>query len=135
MSPQITSSSRAGDREAAAGGDGSGAVTYARAMAELLGPLSISLSRGDLTVTWPARQHLMARLLHVGTRARLRDSFQAAGSTRAAVLQAGQRATLLTVLRDWAADSGGGEQMPKELTLLQAALAHDLHPTQPSPAG
>ncbi len=96
--------------------------------------LSISLSRGDLTVTWPARQHLMARLLHVGTRARLRDSFQAAGSTRAAVLQTGQRATLLTVLGDWALDSNGGEPMPQELTLLQAALAHDLHAAQPSPA-
>ena len=107
-------------------------------MAERLGHLNISLSRGDVTVTWPTREHLMARLLHVGTRARLRDSFQAAGSTRTAVLKTGQRATLLTVLGDWALDSDGGQRMPQELTLLQAALAHELHAARlalpPAPA-
>jgi hypothetical protein len=95
-------------------------------MPEGLGHLNISLSRGDLTVTWPARQQLMARLMHVRTRARIRDSLQAAGSTHVAELKAGQRATLLTVLDDWALDGSGGDGMPQELMLLQAALAQEL---------
>jgi len=41
-------------------------------------------------------------------------------------LNAGQRATLLTILEDWSRD-GAFEPMPEELTFFRAALADDLN--------
>ena len=94
-------------------------------MPDRLDKVTIALSRGDIVIDWDTRQALMARLLHVGTRARIRDTFQAVGATRPVELRPGQRAALLQVLDDWLADNTGYAPMPEELFTLRDALADE----------
>ena len=94
-------------------------------MPDRLDRVTIALSRGDIVIDWETRQALMARLLHVGTRARIRDSFQAVGATRPVELRPGQRAALLQVLDDWSADADASARMPEELFILRDALADE----------
>jgi len=90
-----------------------------------LDKVTIALERGNIFIDWDTRQALMARLLHVGTRARIRDSFQAVGATSPVELRPGQRAALLQVLDDWFADDDGSAPMPEELFTLRDALAEE----------
>jgi hypothetical protein len=90
-----------------------------------LDKVTIALSRRDIVIDWDTRQALMARLLHVKTRARIRDTFQAVGATRPVELKPGQRATLLQVLDDWSADGDSSAPMPEELFTLRDALADE----------
>ena len=94
-------------------------------MPDRLDRVTIALNHGDVTITWEARQALMRRLQELATKQRIRDSFQAVGATLVE-LNAGQRATLLTILEDWCRD-GAFEPMPEELTFFRAALADDLN--------
>ena len=93
-------------------------------MPDRLDKVTIALSRRDIVIDWDTRQALMARLLHVKTRARIRDTFQAVGATRPVELKPGQRATLLQVLDDWSAEGDSSAPMPEELFTLRDALDH-----------
>ena len=101
-------------------------------MAERLDRLTISLNGGDVILTWDVRQKLMARLQHVKTTARLRDSFEAVGATRPVDLNGGQRTALLLTLEGWSLDFDGYEPMPEGLHDLRNALIADLHEAQPA---
>jgi hypothetical protein len=95
-------------------------------MPERLDQVPVAINGGEITLTWDTRQALMRRLLHIQETARLRASFDAVGATRPVELNQGQRNALLSALENWSRD-GSYEPMPKELTLLRAALADDLN--------
>ena len=70
----------------------------------------------------------MARLQHVRTTSRLRDSFEAVGANRPVNLTGGQRTALLLTLEGWSLDLDDGyEAMPHDLFKLRDALIADLH--------
>jgi hypothetical protein len=94
---------------------------------ERLDRITVKLGRGDVTLTWDARQALLARLQHVQTTARIRASFDAVGASRPVELTPGQRTTLLEVLQDWFVGGGGSEAMPEGLFHLRNALIADQH--------
>ena len=75
-------------------GDRSRNVT---AMPDRLDTITVALSRGDVTISWDARQALLARLQHVNMSS-LRAMFEAVDATRPVELNPAQRATLLGLL-------------------------------------
>jgi hypothetical protein len=89
-------------------------------MPDRLDRVTIALAAGDIVIDWATRQELMARLQHVATRARIRDTFQAVGATRPVELSPGQRTALLHVLDDWSVDDGGVPMTDSLVALLQA---------------
>jgi hypothetical protein len=89
--------------------------------------VSVSLSGGDVILPWESRQALMARLQHVRTTSRLRDSFEAVGASRSVNLTGGQRTALLLTLEGWSLDLDGYEAMSQDLFKLRDALIADLH--------
>jgi hypothetical protein len=95
-------------------------------MPERLKYLTIAFDARDVTLTWEARQQLMARLRHVASNARIRDSIQAVGATGPVTFGAGQKQALLNVLRVWSRDRDGYEPMPLELYKLRNVLIEDL---------
>ena len=95
-------------------------------MPERLDTITIALSRGDVTISWDARQALLARLQHVHESSSLRAMFDAVGAARPVELNPGQRATLLGLLEEWTLDHGADEPMPGELAELRDALTEDL---------
>ena len=82
-------------------GDRSRNVT---AMPDRLDTITVALSRGDVTISWDARQALLARLQHVNESSSLRAMFEAVGATRPVELNPAQRATLLGLLDEWTLD-------------------------------
>lgn len=84
-------------------------------MPERLDPVSVSLNRGEVGLSWDSRQALTARMQHVRTTARIRDAFDAVGASRSVELGSGQRTALLIVLEAWSLDLDGYEPMPQEL--------------------
>jgi len=95
-------------------------------MAERFKHLTVAFAARDVTLSWQARQQLMARLRHVASNARIRDSIQAVGTTGPVTLGAGQKRALLNVLRVWSLDREGYEPMPLELYKLRNVLIEDL---------
>jgi hypothetical protein len=93
-------------------------------MPERLDMITIALQRGDVEITWDARQALLARLQHVNESSSLRAMFEAGGASRPVELNPAQRATLLGLLEEWPID--GADAMPGELNELRDALAKDL---------
>ena len=86
-------------------------------MPERLDRVTIALNRRDVTISWDARQALMARLYDANTPPRylaqgessdgvLRD-FAAVGATRAVKLRKAQRVLLLNVLERWVEEASG----------------------------
>ena len=102
------------------------------AMAERPDSVTISLSRGDVTLAWSTRQALMRRLQHVQSTARIRSSFDAVGASRPVELNPGQRTALLLMLEAWSLDLDDDQPMPDGLVLLRNALISDLHDAEPS---
>jgi hypothetical protein len=97
-------------------------------MPEHLDRVTVSLSRGEVILLWESRHALMARLQHVRTTARLRDSFEAVGANRPVNLTGGQRTALLVTVEGWSLDLDHGyEAMPQDLFKLRDALIADLH--------
>jgi hypothetical protein len=86
--------------------------------------ITVALNRGNVSISWDARQALMRRLLHVQEAARIRASFDAVGATRPVELTAGQKAALLKALEEWWGE--GNDGMPIELAALHDALRDDL---------
>jgi len=95
-------------------------------MPEHLNEITIALDAREVTLTWAARQQLMARLRHVASSARIRASIEAAGTTRPVTLRVGQKHALLNVLREWSRDRDDYEPMPLELYKLRNVLTTDL---------
>lgn len=95
-------------------------------MPERLDEITISLHTREVTLTWEARQQLMARLRHVASNARIRATIEAAGTTRPVVLRTGQKHALVDLLREWSRDREDYEPMPLELYKLRNVLAEDL---------
>ena len=62
-------------------------------MPERLDHVTIALGGGDVTLSWDARQALLARLEHVHESSSLRAMFEAVGATRPVELNPAQRAT------------------------------------------
>ena len=93
--------------------------------------LTIAFDARDVTLTWEARQQLMARLRHVASNARIRDSIQAVGADGLVTLGAGQKLALLEILRVWSRDRDGYEPMPLELYKLRNVLIEDLGQSGP----
>jgi hypothetical protein len=98
-------------------------------MPERLDRVTVPLNRGDVLLTWDARQALMRRLQSVQETFRLRASFEAVGASRPVNLTGGQRTALLVVLEAWSLDLDGHEAMPQGLYSLRDALITDLHDT------
>ena len=99
-----------------------------RRMQERLDRVTVALNRGDVILTWDARQALMRRLLYVHETARLRDSFETVGASRPVELCGGQRNALLLTLEGWSLDLNNGyEAMPQDVFELRNALWRDLH--------
>jgi hypothetical protein len=96
-------------------------------MPERLNEITIALDAHEVTLTWAARQQLMARLRHVASSARIRASIEAAGTNRPVTLRAGQKHALLNVLQEWSRDRDDYEPMPLELYKLRNVLTKDLH--------
>jgi hypothetical protein len=94
-------------------------------MPERLDQITVAPNRGDVTLTWDARQALLARLAHVHDSSSLRATFDAVGATRPVEMNPAQRATLLGLLDEWSTDDKA-EAMPTELTQLRDALREDL---------
>jgi hypothetical protein len=88
--------------------------------------VTVSLSRGDVVLTWETWQALMRRLQHLKTTAELRASFDAVGASRSVQLNAGQRANLLNVLEEWSTERSF-VSMPEGLVHLRNALSDDLN--------
>ena len=86
--------------------------------------ITVALNRCNLTVSWEARQALMARLQHVHESSRLRASFEAGGANRPVELDPGQKAALVKALEEWWEEGNGG--MPIELAVLHDAVKDDL---------
>ena len=104
-------------------GDRSRNVT---AMPDRLDTITVALSRGDVTISWEARQALLARLQHVNESSSLRAMFEAVRATRPVELNPAQRATLLGVLDEWTLDRDTWEGMPEALLELRKKLSEDL---------
>jgi hypothetical protein len=96
-------------------------------MTERLDRVAVSLNRGDVVLTWDARQALMRRLQYVQETARLRANFETDGASRPVELNGGQRTALLLTLEGWSLDLDGYEVMPQCLFNLRDALIRDLH--------
>ena len=92
-------------------------------MPERVDHITVALSRGDVTLTWDARQALIARLQHVQDASSLRAMFEAVGATRPVELNPAQRATLLGLLEEWTLE---GAALPTDLIELRDALTEDL---------
>jgi hypothetical protein len=90
---------------------------------ERLDQITVALNRGDVTLTWDARQQLHARLQHAHDSSSLRATFEAVGATRPVELNPAQRATLLGLLEEWSLEQ---DAMPAELNELREALTEDL---------
>jgi len=101
-------------------GDRSRNVT---AMPDRLDTITVALSRGDVTISWDARQALLARLQHVNDSSSLRAMFEAVGATRPVELNPAQRATLLGLLDEWTLED---DALPTDLIGLRDALSEDL---------
>jgi len=95
-------------------------------MPDRLDTITVALSRGDVTISWEARQALLARLQHVNESSSLRAMFEAVRATRSVELNPAQRATLLGVLDEWTLDRDTWEGMPEALLELRNALSEDL---------
>ena len=95
-------------------------------MPERLDQITVALSRGDIAISWEARQALMARLQHVHDSSSLRATFDAVGASRPVELNPAQRATLLGLLQEWTLGQDADEAMPAELNELRDALREDL---------
>ena len=87
--------------------------------------ITVALNRYSITVSWEARQALMARLQYVHESSRLRDSFEAGRPNRPVELDPGQKAALVKALEEWWQEGNGA--MPIELAVLHDALKDDLH--------
>jgi hypothetical protein len=96
-------------------------------MPDRLGSVTVSLRRGDITLSWETRDALMARLKDIKTTARIRAAFTAVGVSRPVKLNRGQKAALLSALEEWSLGSGGYDGIPKGLVELRNALIDDLH--------
>ena len=101
-------------------GDRSRNVT---AMPDRLDTITVALSRGDVTISWDARQALLARLQHVNDSSSLRAMFEAVDATRPVELNPAQRATLLGLLDEWTLED---DALPADLIGLRDALSEDL---------
>ena len=101
-------------------GDRSRNVT---AMPDRLDTITVALSRGDVTISWDARQALLARLQHINDSSSLRAMFEAVGATRPVELNPAQRATLLGLLDEWTLED---DALPADLIGLRDALSEDL---------
>jgi hypothetical protein len=99
-------------------------------MPEHLHEITIALDVREATLTWEARQQLMARLRHVASSARIRASIEAAGTTRPVVLRVGQKHALLNLLREWSRDRDDYEPMPLELYKLRNVLTEELRDSE-----
>jgi hypothetical protein len=93
---------------------------------ERLKHATIALDRGNHTISWDAREALMARLQQVQSAARIRAAFSAVGATRPVRLSPAQRAVLLAVFDGWSLERSE-TPMPVELRELRIALIRDLH--------
>jgi hypothetical protein len=96
-------------------------------MPERLDRVTLTLSGGDVTLSWAIRQTLMARLQHVHSASGIRIAFTAVGGSRAVQLAHSQKAALLKVLEEWSLGRDGYEAMPAGLFDLRNALIDDLH--------
>ena len=92
------------------------------AMPDRLDTITVALSRGDVTISWDARQALLARLQHVNDSSSLRAMFEAVGA-RPVELNPAQRATLLGLLDEWTLED---DALPADLIGLRDALSEDL---------
>jgi hypothetical protein len=90
---------------------------------ERLDHVTVALNRGNVTISWDARQALLTRLQHVQSTSRIRASFDSVGATRPVELNPGQKAALVKTLEGWWAEGSG---MPIELAVLCDALNQDL---------
>jgi hypothetical protein len=90
---------------------------------ERLDRVTIALSRGNITISWDARQALLTRLQHVHSSSRIRATFDAVGATQPVELNPGQKVALVRMLEEWW-DEGSG--MPLELAALHDALKDDV---------
>jgi hypothetical protein len=86
--------------------------------------VTVALNRGPVTLSWTARQALMARLQHVQENQQIRASFSAGDASRVQ-LRPGQRSALLLVLEVWSLDLDGYEPIPQDLLDLRDALIAD----------
>jgi hypothetical protein len=85
--------------------------------------VTIALSRGNISISWDARQALLTRLQHVQSTSRIRASFHAVAAARPVELNPGQKLALVKMLEEWW-DEGSG--MPIELAALHDALQDDV---------
>jgi hypothetical protein len=92
-------------------------------MPERLDHITVALGGGDVTITWDAREALMAMLQHVNESSSLRAVFEAVGASRPVELNPTQRATLLGLLEEWTLED---DELPAELIELRDALREDL---------
>ena len=92
-------------------------------MPERLDRVTVALSRGNITISWEARQTLLTRLQHVQETAKIRASFDAVGASGPVVLRPGQKLALLRMLEEWWDE---GSRMPIELAALHDALKDDV---------
>ena len=90
---------------------------------ERLDTITVALSRGNLTISWPERQALMARLQHVSESSSLRAMFEAVGAPRPVELNPAQRATLPGLLEEWTLED---DEVPADLIELRNKLSEDL---------
>ena len=90
---------------------------------ERLDTITVALSRGNVTISWPERQALMARLQHVHESSSLRVMFGPAGATSPVELNPAQRATLLGLLEEWTLED---DEVPADLIELRNKLSEDL---------
>ena len=93
-------------------------------MPERLDQVRIALSDRDVTITWPDREALMARLDRINSTYGIRASFAAVGVTGPVELDTAQRGALLTFLDDWT-QAAGADSMPHGLYHLRNALIED----------
>ena len=93
-------------------------------MPERLDRVTLTLSGGDVTLTWATREALLARLQHVNSASGIRIAFTAIGATRPVDLSVSQQVALLKVLDEWTPD--GGDGMPASLLELRDALTDEM---------
>src|SRR6187397_543145 len=92
-------------------------------MPERLDTITIALSRGNVTISWPEREALMDRLQRVSESSSLRAMFEAVGASGPVELNPAQRATLLGLLDEWTLED---DDVPADLIELRKELTEDL---------
>lgn len=87
--------------------------------------VEIAFSRETVSIPWLSRQALLDRMRHLESAAALVAAFEAVGTSRPVVLDAGGKADLFEIIRFWVSEVGVDE-LPSRIADLRHALLDDI---------